>query len=86
MDVKIHTDSKYAYKCMAVWKRKWIRNDFTTSDGRLLANRDLLREAYDLQDDLEQEGRVRFVWVKREQNHVADAEVKELLDEMEQDC
>jgi len=85
MDVKIYTDSTYAYKCMTVWKERWLHNDFTAATGQLVVNRDLMRQAYDLQEDLQHEGSVGFVWVPSERNQDADAEVSGLLDEMEQD-
>ena len=83
LNVRIFTDSPYAWKCMTMWKEKWLRNDFTASDGHLVGNRDLLRQAYDLQEDLEREGELEIILIHKKRNRMAGAEVKELLNEME---
>jgi len=84
MNVKVFSDSKYAINCMTIWKARWQSNGFTDSHGRLITNRDLMRKAYELQQDLEiLHGRVEFVWIPKSQNQMADAQAKKLLDEIE---
>ena len=81
--VTIYTDSKYAFGCMREWKDKWTSNDFTTSAGHEVVNRDLIEEAYDLEEKVAGEGRVDYVWIPRGDNQNADDAVNEVLDEME---
>lgn len=85
MDVKIFSDSQYAVNCMTKWRAKWTSNGFCNAKGSLVVNRDLMRQAYDLEEELAEEGDLEFVWIPREQNVVADAEVNQELDEMEEE-
>ena len=48
-------------------------------------NRDLIEEASDLEEELEREGSVRYVWVPRSENVKADTAVNKALDILE-DC
>ena len=82
MDVKIYTNSRYALNCMTAMKARWIATNFTTSVGRPVAHQELVREAYALQERLEQRGRVEYVWIPKERNTAADAEVYEILSQM----
>ena len=83
MLVSITTDSKYAYGCMMTWRHKWTRNGWVNSAGRPVANQDLIRQAIDLEEDIEDNGSVTYSWVPREQNQDADSAVNDALDEME---
>ena len=84
MDVKIFTSSSYAIDSMTT-RRAWlIREDFVSHTGALVSNRDLLREAFDKLDDLEQLGTVEFILVSKTETHGADGELEDSLDRMEQ--
>lgn len=86
MDVKIFSHSRYAINVMTIWKARWQKNDFTNPvSGQLIVNRDLMREAYELLESLEHEGKVEFVWIPKHRNQIAHAEVNEVLDEVRQD-
>ena len=85
MEVRIFSNSRYAVDVMTVRKKGWLENDFTNSvTGALIVNRDLIREAYKLQEQLEDEGTVEFVVTPYYDKHLAHGEVLEVLDETEQ--
>ena len=83
VSVNIDTDSKYAHGCMTDWSFKWRNNGWINSAGNEVANRDLIEEAVDLDDRLEDYGKVTYGWIPRGQNSVADQAVKDRLDEIE---
>ncbi|KAI4114236.1 MAG: hypothetical protein LQ345_004958 [Seirophora villosa] len=80
MRVTIMTDSKYAHGCMTNWLAKWMNNGWLNCNGNEVANRDLIEQAVDLQDEIERNGNVDYVWLPRELNEEADAAVNEELD------
>ncbi|KUL85854.1 hypothetical protein ZTR_07363 [Talaromyces verruculosus] len=41
--VTIVTDSRYSIDCVTNWFRKWIRNNWQTSDGKPVENKDLIQ-------------------------------------------
>lgn len=75
MRVTVMTDSKYAHGCMTNWLAKWMNNGWLNCTGNEVANRDLIEQAVDLQDEIERNGNVDYVWLPREQNDEADAAV-----------
>jgi ribonuclease HI len=80
LDVRIYSDSKYAVRCMKKWIYKWTDNGWVNSRGYPVANRDLLGEASELDSRLREEGRVKFIWIPREKNEIADRLCNEALD------
>ncbi|KAL2864002.1 ribonuclease H-like protein [Aspergillus lucknowensis] len=80
--VRIYSDSRYAIGCMTEWIYKWVQNDWTNAAGREVVNRDLIEEASDLDDDLNAVGRVRFIYIPREDNEVADELCNDCMDDM----
>jgi ribonuclease HI len=82
VDVTISSDSKYAIGCMNEWISKWYNNGWVNSAGNAVANRDLIEKASDLEDELAELGRVKYVWIPREQNTVADRLCNEKMDDM----
>ncbi|KAL9581058.1 MAG: hypothetical protein Q9212_004130 [Teloschistes hypoglaucus] len=85
MRVTITTDSKYAHGCMTEWRYKWVSNGWVNSMGRDVANQELIQRALELEEEIEKDGNVRYVWVPRAKNALADARVNERLDEMEEE-
>ena len=85
MNVTIYTDSKYAHGCMTDWVYKWSRNGWINAAGNSVANRDLIEQASDLDDDLKEYGVVNYVWVPRSENQKADEAAGEVLNEMDDD-
>lgn len=83
MRVKIHSDSKYAIGCMDTWIYKWAGNGWMNSEGREVANRDLIQQASNLDDQLKALGSVDYIWVPREDNWHADKFCNEALDAQE---
>jgi ribonuclease HI len=80
LDVTIYSDSKYAVECMNNWIYKWTKNGWINAAGNEVANRDLIENASELDDRLKEEGDVEYVWIPREQNHLADMYCNEELD------
>ncbi|KAJ7484635.1 ribonuclease H-like domain-containing protein [Mycena latifolia] len=77
----IHTDSKYAIGCLRDWLDKWINNGWRNVRGFEVMNRDLIEEAAELMNDINDGGRVEFVWIPREDNQEADRLANEACDE-----
>ncbi|KAF7350542.1 Ribonuclease H1 [Mycena venus] len=73
----IHTDSKYAIGCLRDWIDKWRNNGWYNNRGLEVANRDLIEKASGMIDEINYNGRVDFVWVRRELNGNADRLAKE---------
>lgn len=83
LDVIIRSDSKYAVQSMNEWIYKWSRNGWTNARGVEVANRDLLEKASALDDELGELGSVKYVWIPRSENQIADKHCNEVLDKME---
>lgn len=81
--VRIHSDSRYAVNCMATWIHKWTNNGWQNARGYEVANRDLIEWASALDGHIREFGSLRYVWVPRQQNRLADRYCNEKLDEME---
>ncbi|KXS97048.1 hypothetical protein AC578_2866 [Pseudocercospora eumusae] len=80
--VTIHSDSSYAVNCMNDWVHKWSRNGWINAKGHEVVNRDLIEEAYDLDNEVKELGSVTYKWISREQNALADQQCNEVMDEM----
>ncbi|KAI0192740.1 ribonuclease H-like domain-containing protein [Xylaria flabelliformis] len=83
LDVRIHSDSRYAVGCMNEWIYKWARNGWTNAAGYEVANRDLIEKASSLDDEVKELGSVEYIWVPRSQNEEADEACNEKLDELD---
>ncbi|KAJ5949960.1 ribonuclease H1 [Penicillium verhagenii] len=81
LDVRIFSDSKYAIDCMTKWIYEWTGNGWVNSAGNEVANRDLLEEASDLDDRLNEQGDVQYIWIPREKNKYADSLCNKDMDE-----
>lgn len=81
LNVRIHSDSKYAIGCMTEWIYKWAGNGWINCIGNPVANQDLLKRASDLDDRLREMGRVKYVWIPREKNDIADGLCNKNMDE-----
>ncbi|KAG0151757.1 hypothetical protein CROQUDRAFT_36320 [Cronartium quercuum f. sp. fusiforme G11] len=42
MKLEIYTDSQYSINCLTVWLSSWLKNDWKTSSGKPVENRDLI--------------------------------------------
>ncbi|KAF4637960.1 hypothetical protein G7Y89_g109 [Cudoniella acicularis] len=82
LDVKIYSDSKYAIGCMNEWIYKWSQNGWINAAGKPVANQDLIKEASDLDDRLQEEGKVEYIWISRDKNEDADRYCNEAMDDM----
>ena len=58
--VTIHSDSRYAVKCMNEWLAKWLHNGWTTSANGPVANRDILQDAIDAENRILNVGNVSY--------------------------
>ncbi|KAK6499903.1 hypothetical protein TWF481_010259 [Arthrobotrys musiformis] len=80
MDVRIKSDSKYAITSLTTYIHKWIDNGWYNASGRPVANTDLFRLAFALENKISYIGKVTYTWIPREENLDADIECKEALD------
>lgn len=83
LDVKIYSDSKYVINCMTDWIYKWVDNGWINTKGNEVVNQDLLEEASDLDDRLKEEGKVKYIWIPREENVLADRLCNVNMDDQE---
>ncbi|OQE20541.1 hypothetical protein PENSTE_c013G05253 [Penicillium steckii] len=83
LDITIYSDSRYAVNCMNEWVYKWCSNGWINSAGFEVANRDLIEEASNLDDQLKEEGSVQYKWIPREDNQIADELCNQVLDDLE---
>ena len=82
MKVTIYSDSKYVIGCMTEWIPKWRRNGWRNAAGNPVANQDLIKEAAELHNKLDKEGRVKYTWIPRDANEHADRLCNLAMDEM----
>ncbi|KAI0484812.1 ribonuclease H-like domain-containing protein [Xylariaceae sp. FL0804] len=80
MRVTVHSDSRYAVGCMTEWLGHWQSNGWRNARGVEVANRDLIEEAAELDDELGRLGTLHYVWVPRKVNAEADRYCNETLD------
>ncbi|KAI1363505.1 ribonuclease H-like domain-containing protein [Xylaria arbuscula] len=83
LDVRIHSDSRYAMGCMTEWIYKWARNGWVNAAGCQVANRDLIERASNRDDDVKDVGSVQYIWIPREQNQEADEACNDKLEELQ---
>ncbi|KAJ7039903.1 ribonuclease H-like domain-containing protein [Mycena alexandri] len=79
----VHTDSKYVIGCLRDWIGKWMANGWRNARGFEVVNRDLIERASELIDEINDGGRVDFVWIPREENEEADNLANEACDEQQ---
>ncbi|TVY82812.1 Ribonuclease H [Lachnellula suecica] len=64
------------------WIYKWTQNGWTNAAGFEVANRDLVEQAVDLDGRLKELGTVRYTWIPRSENEVADRLCNEVMDNL----
>lgn len=82
LDLVIRSDSQYAVNCMTNWIYTWLNNGWLTSSRRNVVNRDLVEIAYTLHSEASELGSLRYEYVPRAQNSLADRYCNKALDEM----
>ena len=85
LEVKIHSDSQYAIGCIRDWVYKWRQNGWISVAGNPIANQDLIEEASDLNERLEDLGTVEYKYVPRAENEHADRVCRDVMDKMLQE-
>ncbi|KAF2672447.1 ribonuclease H-like protein, partial [Microthyrium microscopicum] len=73
----IWSDSKYAIQCVTVWFQAWERNNWKSSKGKAVDNKDIIEEILSRIRDREKcKAKTQFEWVKghggSEENERAD--------------
>ncbi|KAJ2579480.1 hypothetical protein IWW49_006615, partial [Coemansia sp. RSA 1797] len=58
----ICTDSKYSIRCLKVWYKKWVKNNWVGSTGASVENRDIIEPTLEL--IRARKGRVSFIHVR----------------------
>ena len=66
---------------MTDWIYKWAENGWINAAGNEVANRDLIEKASRLDDRLKEEGSVKYIWIPRAENAIADEFVNEIMDD-----
>ena len=46
--IYVFTDSEYSINCVTKWHRKWLKNQWKTSSGKTVENKDLIKPLLDL--------------------------------------
>jgi ribonuclease HI len=82
LKLTIYSDSKYAVGCMTEWVDGWLQNGWKNSRGVEVVNRDLIEEANDLDGRLRDLGKLKYKWIPRGENTVADKACNDCMDEM----
>ncbi|KAI1088507.1 ribonuclease H-like domain-containing protein [Rostrohypoxylon terebratum] len=83
LQLTIYSDSRYAVGCLNEWMDRWVANGWMNSRGMPVANRDLIEEAYDLEDKVRDLGSVLYEYIPRSENTVADTACNDALDDIE---
>jgi ribonuclease HI len=83
LEVTIMSDSKYAIGCMNEWIYKWSTNGWINAAGDKVANRDLIMEASELDDRVNELGTVVYKFIPRSENTLADNACNDIMDKME---
>lgn len=64
-DVQIISDSQYSINCVTKWAANWEKNDWVTSNGESVKNRDIIQTVVDRMAQRRKEGGNTFYkWVK----------------------
>ena len=77
-EVLIFSDSQYAIHCVTLWHHNWSRNNWKTTLGKPVENKDIIQEVLKMIQEREEIGaRTEFEWVKghtgeRDGNSMAD--------------
>jgi ribonuclease HI len=77
------SDSAYAVNCMNDFIYRWSKNGWRNSRRQAVANQDLIREASRLNGVVKKMGFVKYVWIPRTENTLADKHCNAELDAME---
>lgn len=68
-NLEIITDSNYSINCATVWYKGWMKNDWKTSTGGKVVNKDLVVDIRKLIDARVAAGvRTEFTWIKGHDN------------------
>lgn len=75
--VRIITDSRYSISCITDWSKRWKINDWKTSQGKAVENRELIEGIVRQVNERAERGvETRFLWTKghagNEGNEAAD--------------
>ena len=73
--VVIFSDSQYSIKCLTAFYKKWIINDWKTSDKKPVKNKELIQEIRSILDVFKD---VKFQWVKAHNGHPENERVDQL--------
>ena len=75
--IEIYTDSQYVKLGITDWIHKWIKNDWQTSKGEPVKNKELWMQLYKLTKSYE----IKWIWVKAHAGNTLNEEVDLLAKE-----
>ena len=78
-EVAIFTDSSYAINCVSVWSINWKRNNWKTSTGKTVENKDLVEDILRKMDERAAlNAATSFQWIKGHANDAGNVEADRL--------
>lgn len=78
-DVTIFTDSRYAIDCVTLWFINWRRNNWLTSGGKPVENKDLVESVLaKIEERTAFRVKTLFEWVKGHAHHAGNVEADKL--------
>jgi ribonuclease HI len=51
-NIIVVSDSMYSIKCITSWSKKWVKNDFKTSIGKNVANKEIIQEILKVKNEI----------------------------------
>lgn len=69
----IYTDSDYSIKCITVWGKDWIKNNWKTSTNQSVKNQDIIKPLLDIY--LKMKDKIEFIHVN---SHTGNTDYKSL--------
>ncbi|KAI5863869.1 ribonuclease H-like domain-containing protein [Durotheca rogersii] len=71
LDATVYSDSQYALTTVTQLAEKWASKNWTNAKGFEVGNRDLIQEIYELLGEVKKIGKIKFLFIPKEQNQVA---------------
>ncbi|CAI6328627.1 unnamed protein product [Periconia digitata] len=71
--VRVYSDSNYAIRCVTEWYKRWVTNNWKSSKGKDVENKDLIKPIRAMMDDRDRCGsKTELIWVKGHDTNVGN--------------
>jgi ribonuclease HI len=77
LKVKLHSDSQYLIKGMNEWHKAWLKNNWKSSTGKDVVNRDLWEALVALNKKFD----IEWIWVRGHNGDICQEQAHTLADE-----